>query len=518
MWELLERVFGGGFMPHGHCYLWTPSMVWTQVTSNALIGLAYLSISATLAHLVRRVNLPFSWAYIAFGVFILACGLTHFFDIITVWHPVYWADACVRGVTALASVGTAFLILPLVPRAMDLSKVSRLAMERGQKLEQAVEDLGRTVLETKRYRLLVESVRDATFILDASGKVSTWNAAAQRIHGYASDEIVGQHFSRFYPPDEGALGKPDHALELAVLEGSAEEEGWRVRKEGSLFWAHVLITAMLDDGGRPVGFAMVTRDLTERRRTEENLRRLAAENAALAEKARTHEFQERFLAILGHDLRNPLAAFDMGSGLLRQRLASDMAATRILLRMESSSRRMSRMIEQILDLTRSRLSGGLDIHPAPMDLCAMLSGVVDELRTANPSRTVLLRCSTLPGAWDRDRLEQVFSNLIGNAIHHGVAGTPVTVEVHRQAGTVRVDVHNDGPPIPAEVRARLFSPFRRGIRDSRTSQTAGLGLGLYISHEIVLAHGGEIDCQSSEAGGTTFRVTLPREASASSLQ
>jgi signal transduction histidine kinase len=135
VWEVLERLFGGAFMPHGHCYLWSPAMVWTQVTSNTLIGVAYLWISVTLAYLVWRVKLPFSWVYIAFGVFILACGLTHFLDVATVWHPIYWADAGVRVVTAAASVGTAILVLPLVPRVRTLATLSELAKDRGQKLE-----------------------------------------------------------------------------------------------------------------------------------------------------------------------------------------------------------------------------------------------------------------------------------------------------------------------------------------------------------------------------------------------
>ena len=116
MWDLLERIFGGEFMPHGHCYLWTPSMVWTQVAANASIGLAYVSISATLAALVRRVRLPFSWVYIAFGTFILACGLTHFMDVVTVWHPIYWADAGVRVVTAVASVSTPGVLVTRIRR------------------------------------------------------------------------------------------------------------------------------------------------------------------------------------------------------------------------------------------------------------------------------------------------------------------------------------------------------------------------------------------------------------------
>ena len=240
----------------------------------------------------------------------------------------------------------------------------------------------------------------------------------------------------------------------------------------------------------------------------ENAQAHAALNAVL-------EFQEGFVAILGHDLRNPLSAIDMGAGMLRQLAvaANDARATRVLDRMKTSSRRMSRMIEQILDLTRSRLGGGLEMTFAETDLCAALTGIVDELRTSYPSRTVDLRCPpSLLGRWDRDRLEQVFSNLIGNAISYGLEVKPVTVEVREEAvdGPIRVEVHNHGPPIPEELQAKIFNPFRRGGRDSKAEQTAGLGLGLYISHTIVAAHRGEIDVRSNSAEGTTFRVTLPR--------
>ncbi len=514
MWNFLERVFGGGFMPHGHCYLWTPSMVWTQVISNGLIGLAYLSISSTLAYLVHRAKLPFSWVYIAFGVFILACGMTHFLDVATVWHPIYWADAAVRVVTAVASVGTAILIFPLVPKVLALSKVSALAKERGEKLEVAVSELRRTIDETTRYRLLVESVKDATFILDPKGNVTSWNAGAERIQGYTAHEIIGKSVAKFYPPEEVAERKLEEELERARAHGLFEVEAWRVRKDGSRFWANVSTTAMHDEAGAVVGFAKVVRDLTEHVAAEEKLRNLAAENARLAEQARTQEFQERFLAILGHDLRNPLAAIAMGTALLKQRPANDVSSTRILGRMESSTARMSRMIEQILDLTRSRLAGGLEMNPAPIDLCDTLHGIVDEVRTAHPSRTIDLRCSSLHGTWDADRLEQVFSNLVSNAIHHGLADRPVTIEARQDGSMVSVSVHNDGPPIAEELLTKLFDPFRRGGRDSRTAKTAGLGLGLYISREIVVAQGGTIDVQSTSSGGTTFHVFLPLTSAA----
>ena len=361
----------------------------------------------------------------------------------------------------------------------------------------------------ERFRLLIESVKDyAIFILDPDGRVSTWNPGAERIKGYTAAEIVGKHFSIFYPLEVAATGKCDEELVIAAREGRFEEEGWRLRKDGSEFWAKVTITALRDPDGTLVGFAKVTQDLTTRKRAEEDSRALAAERAALAEKNRIQEFQERFLAILGHDLRNPLASIDMGAGILRQSL-TEPANIRILDRMQSSSRRMTRMIEQILDLTRSRLAGALEMFPEPMDLRLALSRIVEEMRVAFPARVIALDCLSLRGMWDRDRLEQVFSNLIGNALVHGDPNAPVTVRATMDADQVRVSVHNQGAPIPPEVVTTIFNPFRRGERESRTSKTAGLGLGLYISHEIVRGHGGRIDVDSTASDGTTFRISLP---------
>ncbi len=364
--------------------------------------------------------------------------------------------------------------------------------------------------ETRLFRLLVESVKDyAIFILDPGGRVKTWNPGAERIKGYKAEEIIGKHFSIFYPPEDNAAGKTERELEIAIREERFEEEGWRLRKDGSRMWANVTITALRNPEGVLIGFAKVTRDLTVRREAEENRRALAVERAALAEKARTQEFQERFLAILGHDLRNPLASIDMGAGILRQR-ATDPADIRVIDRMRASSLRMSRMIEQILDLTRSRLGGGLQINPQPFDLRDAIEHIADELRTANPSRTIEVSTPSLSGTWDRDRLEQVFSNLVGNALGYGDPIKPVSVRAYADGGFVVVEVHNEGNPIPRELQTVIFDPFRRGERDSRMPKTAGLGLGLYISNEVVVAHGGRIDIQSGVSEGTTFQIRLPR--------
>jgi len=363
--------------------------------------------------------------------------------------------------------------------------------------------------ETRRFRLLVESVKDyAIFILDPNGVVSSWNPGAQRIKGYTSTEIIGKHFSIFYPPAAIAQGKCELELEIATAEGRFEEEGWRFRKDGSRFWANVAITTLRDADKKLIGFAKVTQDLTQRREAEASRRAVAEQRAALAEKARVQEFQERFLAILGHDLRNPLASIDMGVGILLEQ-SRDPDAARILSRMQASSARMSRMIAQILDLTRSRLAGGLPLDLRLMDLKGTLDKIVDELRTAYPARTIELQARNVNIWGDPDRMEQVFSNLIGNAILHGDPATPVAIRVQVSDEDVSIAIHNQGEPIAEEIQPKLFDPFRRGERDSRTAKTAGLGLGLYISAEIVRGHRGSIEIESSKARGTTFRVKLP---------
>jgi PAS domain S-box-containing protein len=365
--------------------------------------------------------------------------------------------------------------------------------------------------EEARFRLLVESVKDyAIFILDDGGHVATWNLGAERIKGYKADEIIGKHFSIFYPPEDVADGKTERELEIATREGRFEEEGWRVRKDGSRMWASVTITTLRNPQGDVIGFAKVTRDLTERRQAEENRRALAAEKAALAEKAKIQQFQERFLAILGHDLRNPLASINIGAGVLRQRL-TDPVQLRIVNRMRDSSQRMSRMIEQILDLTRTRLAGGIELSLEPFDLRDAIRRVVEELHVAHPSRSVTVVAPPLPGKWDKVRLEQVFSNLASNALAYGDPAKPVVVQARVEGRFIVIDVHNDGPPIPDDLQAAIFDPFRRGQQDSHASKRAGLGLGLYISKEVTRAHGGDITVRSTLAEGTTFQVTLPAE-------
>jgi PAS domain S-box-containing protein len=297
------------FMPHGYCYLWDPGLVWLHVISDFLIAVAYFSIPITLMYFIRkRKDVPFNWIFIFFGMFILACGATHVMEIWNLWHADYWLSGGIKVITALASVATAILLVRLIPHALALPSPEAMRLEiaerkraqeglgkakdeleirvqeRTAKLQKANDDLSDEILQRnfaeealrrseERFRLLVERVQDyAIFMLDTSGRVTTWNQGAEHINGYTAKEIIGLHFSQFYQAADIQLGKPETELQIAAAEGRFEEYGWRLRKDGSKLWANVIITALRNPRGELIGFSKITRDLTEQMRTEAALR------------------------------------------------------------------------------------------------------------------------------------------------------------------------------------------------------------------------------------------------------
>ncbi|BDG05534.1 sensor histidine kinase [Anaeromyxobacter oryzae] len=224
------------------------------------------------------------------------------------------------------------------------------------------------------------------------------------------------------------------------------------------------------------------------------------------EHARVVELQNQLLAMVGHDLRTPLSAIAGSAALLAR--APDLPSNRVNLaqRIVSSAGRMSRLVRDLLDFTRVRTEGHLPVSPEPVNLGALCRRVVQEVQAARPGTTLDLEVEgDVTGEWDPARLEQVVSNLLTNACHHGAAGRPVQVSVTGLDDAVRIAVHNEGPPIPEDVLPHMFDPFWRG---DGGADRAGLGLGLHIVRSLVEAHGGTIEVTSG-AGGTTFSVVLP---------
>jgi signal transduction histidine kinase len=269
-------------------------------------------------------------------------------------------------------------------------------------------------------------------------------------------------------------------------------------------------------GGEVTGLLAVAR-MPHEESVEEHewlLSALADQAAVALEKTRldeTVEFRERLMGIVGHDLRSPLQAIKMGAEALLRREKLEAPETKVVRRIADSALRMERMIEQLLDFTRSRLGGGIPLKRERTALSALCREVLEELELAHPEATLQFEPQGEPeGAWDRERLTQVLSNLIGNAIQHGARGTPITVRTLDADGSAQVDVHNEGPPIPPELLPYLFDPFRQGT-SAATSSGTSLGLGLYIAEQIVRGHEGHLAVTSSEAEGTTFTVRLPKQ-------
>jgi PAS domain S-box-containing protein len=233
----------------------------------------------------------------------------------------------------------------------------------------------------------------------------------------------------------------------------------------------------------------------------------------VTERSHREKATEQFIGILGHDLRNPLAAISLGAEVFRDLPEPYARVARQILR---STRRMEVMIRDILDLTRGRLGGGIPVALERCDLGALALEITDEMRLAHPRRDIECEVSgDLAGICDQGRAQQAISNLLGNAVAHGL--DPVRLAVRGVGDEIRISVRNAGKPIPREILPRLFEPFSRGYASDDRGAPKGLGLGLYIVHEIVVAHGGTIVVTSSEDGGTEFVVTWPRDGRARSV-
>jgi PAS domain S-box-containing protein len=445
---------------------------------------------------------------------------------IAIWHSLHGQGAFALGATntsllfLLAYTSTLVitgLVLSAVigerERAMTALQVShdRLELsveERTLELEVANQSLRAELAEherqaevlrqsEERFRLIVDGVKDyAIIMLDRLGKVAAWNAAAETIYGYTAREAIGGHFSRFYTDEDIARQWPEHELMVARGEGRIEDEGWRVRKDGSRFAANVIITALRGGDGALQGFTKVTRDLTTRRRLE-----------ALQESERqTNEF----LAMLSHELRNPLAPIVNALGLMKSRPASEHTELRVVV--ERQVGHLARIVDDLLDV--SRITGGkIALKKQVLDLNAVVSLALESCRPLLEARkhTVDLRLSDEPLQVDADatRLSQVLLNLINNAVKYTPEGGRVYLETKRDDDVAVLCVRDNGIGISAALLPKVFDLFVQGDRSLDRTE-GGLGIGLTLVRRLVEMHGGSVAAFSDGPGdGSEFVVRLP---------
>lgn len=393
--------------------------------------------------------------------------------------------------------------LTAVPHDADEIGTLGQRMERASALLRAREQALRESEE--RFRLVIAGVRDyGIFALDPDGSVASWNLGAERIKGWSSDEILGEHFSCFYPAETQAF-LPAEMLDRARSAGTAEDEGWRVRKDGSRFWANVVITALYDDAGELKGFAKVTRDMSERRRSEEALRG-AREEAVAANFAKSE-----FLSRTSHELRTPMSAI-LGFGQLLELDEQQLSVRHreAVQQIMKAGKHLLALINDLLDISAIE-AGRADISAENLDMGQLLQEVYDLASPIVTAAGLQFICEqpeqALLATGDRRRATQVILNLVANAAKYNRTGSVVSLSCQLTDGLVRVSVEDDGEGIDTADVHRLFTPFDR-LGQQTLTKVEGTGLGLALSKRLVESMNGQIGFKPGPKGAC-FWFTLP---------
>jgi PAS domain S-box-containing protein len=384
----------------------------------------------------------------------------------------------------------------------DLVLIEEVARRAAQAVENA--RLHRSLQQSEALlKTVIETLPVGVWVSDAQGNLTLNNAAARRIwEGHPHLGMEGYSTFQAWRMDTGQRIEPEEwAMARALRTGKAIlDEVLRIRTFAGT--ERIILNSAVplrDAEGRVTGGIAVNEDITEQMQAQEEVRRRA-------------EFEQQLIGIVSHDLRNPLGAISLGARALLQRDDLNERQTKNVVRIQSSAERAIRLIRDLLDFTQARLGGGIPVSRKAMDVHGLTRQVVDEVQLVHPERRIDVRAQGEGrGEWDPDRLAQVMSNLLSNALSYSPPDTPVTVSTCGEDEAVVLEVHNEGTPIPPELLPRLFEPMERGtIQKDRVGRS--IGLGLFIVRNIVQAHGGTITVRSG-VEGTTFIVRLPRHAS-----
>ena len=520
-----ERLFNvADFMPHGHCYFWRPEIVWLHVLSDFFIGLAYYSIPVMLLYFVRRRrDTPFHSLFLLFAAFIFWCGTTHFMNILTLWFPAYRLDGVIKSVTAIVSICTAIILFPNIPKALALKspkdlETANLALEKEVAENKSIRQ--RLEISEEKFRLLVSGVKEyALILLDPSGTIVSWNEGAEKIYGYLSQEVIGRHVSLLYPPEEVRLEKLTAELQSALTTGTFEEVTERVRKDGSRLFANVVMTPIYRRDGTRFGFAKVVRDITEKKKLDEELREAHASlEARVRERSedllrinqelfRSNQELQQFAYVASHDLQEPLRTITVYLQLLEEESKAKLeppALENLRFAVEGASQ-MSSLIDGLLAFSRLETR---DSTIKRVNLGRALEKAVRNLEALVSRNGAVITHSDLPTvSADETQMVQLFQNLVGNAIKFRAQAVP---EIHvgswKEDMTWVLSVRDNGIGMEPRYLENIFEIFKRL---HTKAQYAGTGIGLAVCKKIVSLHRGKIWAESALGKGSTFFFTLP---------
>ena len=355
----------------------------------------------------------------------------------------------------------------------------------------------------RRFRVLIEAIQDyAITMLDAEGLITTWSAGSTQVMGYQPDEVIGKPHSLFYTPDDVAAGRPRRDLDQAAREGRTETEEWRVRKDGTIFWANVIVTSMRDAHGELQGFAKITRDISRRRRMEE----LEASSQRMSQ----------FLGLLGHELRNPLAPLRNAVSMLQLKSAAHEAFVPEHELIDRQLSHLTRLVDDLLDAGRVTL-GRVHIQPRPVALQAVaqlsIEGSAPLLTARRQTLNVSMPDEPLHINGDLTRMVQVVQNLLNNASKFSPDGASIGLRLFRSGRLLAIRIEDEGRGIQPDAIDAIFNLFVQETPTEKQTDKSGLGIGLTLARAIVELHGGHIEAHSNGRDkGSTFTVWLPEHA------
>jgi PAS domain S-box-containing protein len=379
-------------------------------------------------------------------------------------------------------------------RLIGFAKITRDITER----QNAISELSKS---ESQFKTLVRGVTDyALYMLDPQGIVSNWNIGGQRIKGYTSEEIVGQHFSRFYTPADQAAGRPARALKIALENGRYDEEGWRVRKDGSFFWASVVIDPIRNDGGELIGFAKITRDITERKEAQDKLLQVQRQ---LAESQKLDALGQ-LTGGVAHDFNNLLMIIMAGTQVIKKEVTST-RSVRALQSIETASQRAASLTRQLLTFARRQ-----SVQPQTIRLAERFDTLREVLRVGLGSM-IEFSIEVEDAVWnvvvDPSEFETALLNLVVNARDALPDGGSIIVRAENNSDKnhVEISVEDNGVGIPDDIAAKVFDPFF-------TTKSVGKGTGLGLSQVHGFAHqaGGSVGLKSILGKGTKITICLPR--------
>ncbi len=544
------------FIPHGHCYLWKPSLVWLHLISDALIAVAYYSIPLTLFYFVRkRTDLPFNWIFLLFASFIVACGTTHIAAIWTLWYPTYWVSGTIKAATATVSIFTAIQLVPLVPKALALPSAKQLeqsnlalqtqiqqrllveeelrqtqslleqrVQERTAALTEANGQLQQEIRERQRTEAALRTSVEQLELALTTAKMGNWtwdvttdivvlSEAASRIFGVSPGAQIT------WTELQNRLGEECRdRVRLKVLQALEEHEDYDVeypviRASQEICWVAAKGRAQYNSTGQAIGMLGVVQDITDRKQAEIEREQLLERERIAREQAETaNRVKDEFLAVLSHELRTPLNPILGWTSLLKAKRLDAEKTAFALDTIARNAKLQTQLIDDLLDISRI-LRGKLGLDVGPVDLAETIEAAIEAVALAAEAKSIQIQTKfavPLPSVMgDSNRLQQVVWNLLTNSVKFTPQGGQIWISLDTVDHQAQITVQDTGRGIQLDFLPHVFEYFRQA--DSSTTRSyGGLGLGLAIVRQIVELHGGTVQAKSDGLGtGATFVVQIP---------